>query len=36
VNWLGGRTPQAKYLVKLKEWIATKEKQMAKLCKPAK
>ena len=36
VNWLGGRTPQAKYLTKLKEWIAAKEKQMAKLCKPSK
>lgn len=36
VNWLGGRTPKAEYLAKLRAWIATKERQMAKLCKPAK
>lgn len=32
VNWLGGRTPSAEHLAKLKQWIAAKERQMAKLC----
>lgn len=36
VNWLGGRTPGPDRIAKLKQWIATKERQMAKLCKPAK
>lgn len=36
VNWLGGRTPKAEYLAKLRAWIATKERQMTKLCKPSK